>query len=787
MESPIRKPALVIRALLVINLTTICWSGDWSIQCASAWFPNSPASIITIPPEKINDGYCDCPLDGLDETETDACSGSSSWAGVGGIQVDIEGAKSFVCPQQLSLNLAFSRVNDGICDCCDGADEQESGNCPDICDQVMAAEQAARAKIIADYAAGSAIRATSIAQYETWLDDKKANLKDLIDHESALVKAKANLEPEIKNAKIEFSQNWAYAIIDKMSTFDSLTSLIGSSKSGMSEHMSVDDLSSLVISLCMLSGEISSDHIVNGRCVPFDRASIDVGIIWEHSDNVDSNSLPKFHYIDVESETSLLEYAEKIIALTEGNDTDEWSSKNKKKFNKTKRKREIIYDDDDDRDYVADEDYDEILEEDSYDDPDEEAVQDKYLGDENRPTLDEIVQSRVDKLHLSTTRNLFKEQADVLLKLTPPSVDDNEQEEGENESTNKMDKPAFDPAAMNMAKSTINKRMASILRGEASAKFAALHIMSLIKHNSGSSRSILSNMQIFATRMIYHSQISSDDIAEIIYSTSSTLRPDVDVDPSSCPASSPWSEMCPPKSLVINGSSKSFPPDFIVNAANRLCEDRTDAMVGTCTAQRELDIKDFPTTIEEGYYNYYSPKAREGSDEIDKAFNVITPYMTMPLKLSTLILNENKFDKDVETTKTEVEKLKREMGADDKFGLSGELFILRDTCHSVESGKYEYEVCIFGKATQRDIGQKNGGTHLGNWQRMEINDGVRTFKWTSGTKCWNGPHRSAEVIVNCGGLETKLLTAEEPETCRYVFTMESPIGCDEQFKSNNAL
>mmetsp|Transcript_13305 Transcript_13305/g.19044 ORF Transcript_13305/g.19044 Transcript_13305/m.19044 type:complete len:301 (-) Transcript_13305:81-983(-) len=42
-------------------------------------------SVIRIPPEQIDDGYCDCPADGgIDEATTGACSGSSEggWAGI---------------------------------------------------------------------------------------------------------------------------------------------------------------------------------------------------------------------------------------------------------------------------------------------------------------------------------------------------------------------------------------------------------------------------------------------------------------------------------------------------------------------------------------------------------------------------------------------------------------------------------------------------------------------------------------------------------------------------------
>jgi hypothetical protein len=101
-----------------------------SIKCASGW--TSAIQIITS--DKINDGYCDCPLDGLDEIKTGACSGSMDgmWAGIAAPSIDSgsnngdKGAASllFVCPQQPSLRLHPSRINDGICDCCDGADEQ---------------------------------------------------------------------------------------------------------------------------------------------------------------------------------------------------------------------------------------------------------------------------------------------------------------------------------------------------------------------------------------------------------------------------------------------------------------------------------------------------------------------------------------------------------------------------------------------------------------------------------------------------------------------------------------
>jgi len=65
-------------ALLVVCATTAVRA----LECSSGFSDN----VRVIPDSYINDGFCDCPLDGLDEPATDACSGSAvgGWAGVDG-------------------------------------------------------------------------------------------------------------------------------------------------------------------------------------------------------------------------------------------------------------------------------------------------------------------------------------------------------------------------------------------------------------------------------------------------------------------------------------------------------------------------------------------------------------------------------------------------------------------------------------------------------------------------------------------------------------------------------
>jgi protein kinase C substrate 80K-H len=71
-----------------------------------------------LPAAYVNDGYCDCEADRSDEPETGACPDTL-----------------FRCANRpgAPTTIFSSRVNDGVCDCCDGADEFRSKSCPNTC------------------------------------------------------------------------------------------------------------------------------------------------------------------------------------------------------------------------------------------------------------------------------------------------------------------------------------------------------------------------------------------------------------------------------------------------------------------------------------------------------------------------------------------------------------------------------------------------------------------------------------------------------------------------------
>lgn len=118
-----------------------------------------------------------------------------------------------------------------------------------------------------------------------------------------------------------------------------------------------------------------------------------------------------------------------------------------------------------------------------------------------------------------------------------------------------------------------------------------------------------------------------------------------------------------------------------------------------------------------------------------------------------------------------LDKARDALGDDDRYGRDSALWPLRETCISKKFSGYKYEVCFFK-------GAKQGSTRLGDYQRStkHANNVTATLVYEHGEHCWNGPSRSLAVTLVCGA-ETGILDVDEPSTCVYAATVETPAVC----------
>ncbi|OXH18910.1 protein kinase C substrate 80K-H [Cryptococcus neoformans A1-35-8] len=115
------------------------------------------------------------------------------------------------------------------------------------------------------------------------------------------------------------------------------------------------------------------------------------------------------------------------------------------------------------------------------------------------------------------------------------------------------------------------------------------------------------------------------------------------------------------------------------------------------------------------------------------------------------------------------------------YGPEGEWKKLDRTCVDKVVGDYTYELCFFGKATQKSNKDKSSN-NLGSFNQWNTAADQGSFGYYSqqlyknGPKCWNGPNRSVTVDLSCG-TSNALISVSEPEKCEYRFKVTSPALC----------
>lgn len=260
----------------VSSLLRAC-SSSGAVECEAGWRrgggdDDDGATTITIPEALVNDGYCDCPRDGLDEPATGACAGSNRWAGVG--RADSSSSDAFACPgDDPAVAVPSSRYDDGVCDCCDGADEP-SGDCEDGCAAIAEARRRRAEERRAKFERGAERRRAATEAFAVFQEEVRAAAAALETAEiPRLERRRADAEEERAAAQRTWDDERRAA----------LRRLVEAPSSAPSLPLGLDDdeRRSFVKALCRLVGERDGKD----GCEPLDQALTYVRVDDDDDDN----------------------------------------------------------------------------------------------------------------------------------------------------------------------------------------------------------------------------------------------------------------------------------------------------------------------------------------------------------------------------------------------------------------------------------------------------------------------------------------------------------------------
>jgi hypothetical protein len=694
------------------------------------------------------------------------------------------------------LKLPASRLSDGICDCCDGADEAPEV-CEDICEEVLKAEREARAKLEQAFAVGQNKRKHELFAFKKLREEKLAEIEEL-------EKQKESLDPEAIAVKMEGLQLGYLTQRMKVSSAIVAASKTTTEPSAILAGVTATELQSVIVLACQLAGEIMLSVDDTNTCAALRLAGLEMGMTWLEDNYNDAGGM-KAELLD----SSSLDLAIRLFANAAnqernwnvgGNDDD---GKKKPSKNRRRLEEDMTYDDDEYHDYDEHFDDDEYHMDDAGKDEETDDGQDEEKGPlDHLSGLEKDLVEGLKALPFSATRNAFLNRSEEIIadiaKALEADPDEAENiEEGSSEGETKDDEtkeeetkeegvaaaaaatPTVDPAAYSMLRNNLRRKEATIVKG---LKWGASSLL-FFSENADMSEDQLLQLAMYT---IFHGNLSALQVWQILQEAlDDFIVPPSAIDEETC--ASPWAGSCPPKTIIRQGRI-TVPAPSLMEAAELFCSQQTEAAMESCSA-KTVDENGIPTAIPDGYFGYVTPVPRHEKDAVGEIFAPLTALPVYKDGLENFEKEKLQLEKEQKDIDKKISDIWKDIGGKSgkEMGPNGELHAMANKCFEVLAGKYTYEVCLFGQAKQKDPNNQ-GGTGLGRYTRMNYDEetGERILYWENGQKCWNGPHRSATVYLTCGP-ENKVLTADEPDTCRYVLEMESHIACDDKFKERMGL
>lgn len=673
------------------------------------------------------------------------------------------------------MKLPPSRIHDGICDCCDGADESNillHGDnrtpCENVCDELLRQEREERARLQATFALGHNKRKHEVFAFKKLQETKRQEVQDLEKEQQQKEEELQTTQDQLSKLEAEYSSKRLQTVSDTIST---------SKNHALSwfQALTRTELEAFLVHACQLAGEMATTEDTF-TCAALRLAGLDLSMTWNEDNYFGSEKTLQLKSLSATDDG----LANRLFSNAVQDAAKTWTlSSDNSKSGRRRLDEEYFSDDDsyhpDTDDYYRDDDHHDEDEEEDYEEYRERNRKrnGRYNPSKSKKTElsgkeKEFVET-IKASSFSDTRAAFLERSVEILADISKVLDSDDTSDEETKEAN-----AVDPAAYAMVRNTLGTKEGTITKGLRWGASARLFLSA----NPNLTEEQLRQLSIMT---VYHGKLSAVQVWQIVQKTVAEFAV-APTDKETC--ASPWAGFCPPK--TITRKRITIPSPDIVKAAETFCSSQTQVAMEACAA-KATDVNGIPSSIPDGYYGYSAAIARTEQDPLTKLF---APIDTLPVDKKTATSLEEKKTK-LEKEKSDVSKAItdawKEIGGKEptKMGRNGELHALSDKCFDVEAGKYTYELCIFGKAAQKE---GKSSTSLGQYANIEYNDetGERILRWQNGQKCWNGPARSATAYVACGA-ETKVISAHEPDTCQYVMHMESHIACDEALKARLGL
>lgn len=183
------------------------------------------------------------------------------------------------------------------------------------------------------------------------------------------------------------------------------------------------------------------------------------------------------------------------------------------------------------------------------------------------------------------------------------------------------------------------------------------------------------------------------------------------------------------------------------------------------------------------FYDQFQPLASSAVSAVTCDAEQVSQWLTQFdfLTSSTTTTRQGDVDKRI----TQVESLLKH-----DFGPNGTLVSLLDQEFSMKRGEHTFTFKAFDSCMQGP-----SSTSLGKFVRwtsivneaaeipQEINEGASVprpsfvMEFDKGQACYQGTIRTTKVFFRCGSGGNELIQVFEPEMCRYVFLMRSPVAC----------